>query len=142
MEVSRYFQEAGKEEQTVSKRDYLQQRRKLNTRVFKHLNRRYLGDFYRGEEAALREGYVVLAIDGSGAEIPNSRENRKKYGESENQYRKGVARANVNGIYDVYNGFPLDLGIHSYKSGEIVEAKAHIPALREIVGGASGDIYL
>jgi hypothetical protein len=48
MEVRQYFQNAGKEEQTVSKQDYLRQRRKLNPRVFKLLNRKYPGDFYRG----------------------------------------------------------------------------------------------
>jgi hypothetical protein len=146
MEVRQYFQEAGQEEQTVSKQDYLRQRQKLNPQEFKYLNRQYLGDFYCGEEAVLWEGHVVLAIDGSRAEIPNSLENRKKYGKSENQYGKGVARADVSGIYDVYNGFPLDLGIHPYKSSEITEAKAHIPALREIVGeieaGGNGEVEI
>jgi hypothetical protein len=52
---------------------------------------------------------VVLAIDGSRAEISNSRENRKAYGESENRYGKGVARVNISGAYDVYNGFLLDI---------------------------------
>ena len=129
-----YFQEVGKEEQTVSKQDYLQQRRKLNPEVFKLLNRKYLRDFYRGDEGTLWEGHMVLAVDGSRAEIPNSRENRREYGESENRYGKGVGRANVSGVYDVYKGFLPDLGIHHYTSNEIQEAKEHIPAIKEIVG--------
>jgi hypothetical protein len=80
------------------------------------------------------QGYLVLAIDGSRVEIPNSEENRKTYGESENQYGKGVARANFSGLYDVYNRLFLAIGIHHYGSSEIAEAKGHIDAVREIVG--------
>jgi hypothetical protein len=61
---------------------------------------------------------VVLATDGSRAEIPNSLENRKEYGESENQYGKGVARANISVLYDVYNRFIVDLGIPGYRERE------------------------
>ncbi|MDR3343844.1 MAG: hypothetical protein LBT14_13905 [Treponema sp.] len=56
-------------------------------------------------------GHVVLAVDGSRAEIPNSAENRQTYGENENQYGKAVARANVSVVYDLYNRFMLDIGI-------------------------------
>jgi hypothetical protein len=33
-----------------------------------------------GKEAVIRYGYVTLVIDGSRAEKPNSRENRREYG--------------------------------------------------------------
>jgi hypothetical protein len=134
MELRQYFQGAGKEEQTVSKQDYLRQRQKLKPEVFKVLDGDYLRHFYGGEEAAGWRGHLVLAAGGSRVEIPNSAENRKKYGESENQYGKGVARANFSGIYDVYNRFFLDIGVHHFRSSEIQEAKAHIPAVEEIVG--------
>jgi hypothetical protein len=55
-------------------------------------------------------GYIVLAVDGSRAEVPNSKENRETYGESENQYGKAVARANISVLYDVYNRFSVDPG--------------------------------
>jgi IS4 transposase len=134
MEVRQYFQEAGKAEQTVSKQDYLRQRQKLNPEVFKVLNREYLREYYGGDEAKLWRGYVVLAVDGSRVEIPNSAANRKAYGESENQYGKAVARANFSGIYDVHNRFFLDIGAHPFTSSEITEGKAHIEAIREILG--------
>jgi hypothetical protein len=134
LEIRQYFQEAGKVEQTVSKQDYLQQRKKLNPEVFKLLNQKYLHDFYTTDEVQLWQGYVVLAIDGSRVEIPNSKANRETYGESENKYGKAVARANLSGLYDVYNRFFLDIGVHHYRSSEIVEAKEHIDAIRGIVG--------
>jgi len=134
MEVRQFFAAAKKEEQTVSKQDYLQQRQKLNPEVFKELNAGYLKGFYSGEEAQEWNGYLVMAADGSRAEIPNSAENRKTYGESENKYGKGVARANISALHDVLNRFILDIGIHTYKASEIEEAKAHIAALKGIVG--------
>jgi len=132
MELRQYFQAAGKMEQTVSKQDYLKQRQNLNPEVFKVLNRNYLKRFYNGREANTWHGYLVMAIDGSRAEIPNSEENRRVYGESENKYGKQVARANISAVHDVLNRFILDVGIHHYRDSEIEEAKAHITTLKEI----------
>ena len=133
MEVRHYFQAADKMEQTVSKQDYLRQRQKLNPKVFKILSQGYLKQFYDRQEAKEWHGYLVLAIDGSRAEIPNSEENRKTYGESINKYGKQVARANISALHDVFNRFILDIGIHHYCDSEIAEAKMHIEALRAIV---------
>jgi hypothetical protein len=65
MEVRQYFQGIGKEEQTVSKQAYLQQRQKLNFEAFTMLNRDYLKRFYESGEAILWNGHVVCAVDGS-----------------------------------------------------------------------------
>ena len=65
IEISQYFQGAGKEEQAVSKQDYQKQRQQLNPEVFKILNGNYLRRFYGGEEAKTWEGYLVMAVDGS-----------------------------------------------------------------------------
>jgi hypothetical protein len=134
MEVRQFFQAAGKEEQTVSKQDYLRQRQKLNPEVFKILNQEYLQQFYGGTEAEGWHGYIVLAVDGSRAEIPNSMENRENYGESENQYGKAVARANISTAYDVYNRFILNIEIDNYRSGEIPEGKEHLGWVKAITG--------
>ena len=134
MEVRQYFKAIGKEEQTISKQGYLQQRQKLNPEVFTMLNRNYLRRFYDGEEAVCWNGYLVFAVDGSRAEIPNSAENRKEYGVSRNQHGEAVARADVNALYDVYNRFLINIVIGQYNTSEIEEAKAHIGSLKEIVG--------
>ena len=134
MEVRHYFQAVEKVEQTVSKQDYLRRRQKLNPEVFKILNRNYLKRFYSGQEVERWQGYLVMAVDGSRAEIPNSEENRRVYGESINKYGKAVARTNLSALHDVYNRFILDIGMHHYRSSEIEDAKAHIGALKEIVG--------
>jgi hypothetical protein len=134
MEIRQYFQAVEKMEQTVSKQDYLKQRQKLNPEVFQLLNRNYLKQFYSGEEARLWCGYVVLAVDGSKAEIPNSEENRRVYGESSNANGKQVARASISAVHDVFNRFLLDIGIHHYQSSEISDARTHVEAIKAIVG--------
>ena len=135
MELRHFFNETGKAGQAVSKQDYLRQRRKLNPEAIKRLDENYLRRFYGGQEAKTWQGHVVLAIDGSKAEIPNSAENRKAYGASENQHRRTSARANCSVLYDVLNGFMLDVGLHSYQGSEISEAKMHLEALKRILGG-------
>ena len=134
MELRNYFKEADKMDEKVSKQGYLKQRKKLNPKVFKVLNSKYLKRFYQSGEAQTWLGYVVSAIDGSRAEIPDSKENRKTYGTTENQAGIGVARANVSALHDVYNGFIIDLGIDSYKSSERELARDQIDKLKEIVG--------
>jgi hypothetical protein len=134
MELRQYFQSADKVEQTVSKQDYFKQRQKLNPEVFRLLNRNYLKRFYGGHEAKEWKGHLVMAVDGSRAEIPNSQENREVYGESINKYGKQVARANISALHDVLNRFILDIGIHHYRDSEIEEARAHIGILKETVG--------
>ena len=134
MEIRHYFQAVDKMENTISKQGYLKQRQKLNPEVFKVLNRNYLKGFYEENEAKGWRGYLVMAIDGSRAEIPNSEENRQVYGESINKYGKAVARANISALYDVCNRFMLDIGIHNYRSSEITAAKEHIETLKEIIG--------
>jgi hypothetical protein len=134
MEIRHYFQTAEKMEKTVSKQDYLKQRQKLNPEVFKLLNGNYLKRFYTGQNVKEWRGYLVMAADGSRAEIPDSEENRRTYGESINKYGKAVARANISALHDVFNRFILDIGIHHYRDSEVEEAKAHISVLKNIIG--------
>jgi hypothetical protein len=81
MELKHWFCQKEKEEEQISKQGYFQQRKKLNPEVFRKLNRAYLKDFYGSEEEVRTwNGYVVFAIDGTKAEIPNSEENRETFG--------------------------------------------------------------
>ena len=134
MEIMQYFNNAKKMEQMVSKQNYLKQRQKLNPEVFKVLNQEYLKSFYKSQEVKDWQGYLVMAIDGSKVEIPNSEENREVYGESETRYGKGSARASLSTLYDVFNRFIVDIGIDHYLANEVDAAKLHIDAVKGIVG--------
>lgn len=70
----------------ILKQGYLQQRKYLNPEVFFYLHDEYLTDFYNSSELKLWNGFLLLVIDGSKAEIPNSAENREHFGKSNNQH--------------------------------------------------------
>ena len=107
-ELRNYFKQKEVDTMPLSVQGYLQQRKRLNPKVFSYLNQEYLMDFYTSEEIQLWNGYLLLAIDGSKVEIPNSKENRQRFGNSNNQHSKlGQARALVSGLYDILNHFHL-----------------------------------
>lgn len=118
----------------ISKQAYLQQRKRLNPKVFSYLNDKYLEDFYNSPEPKLWNNYLLIAIDGSKAEVPNSQENRNSFGNSGNQHSKeGQVRALVSGMYDILNGFYLDLQIAHISAGENELAKENLNHL-EMIG--------
>jgi hypothetical protein len=133
MELHQYFTQKGEYEMNISKQGYLQQRKKLNYEVFTFLNRQYLQDFYSSNEPVLWNNYLVFAVDGSKAEVPNSDENRAFFGECGNNHSNGEVRALVSTIFDVYNHFFLDLQIGSIKTSESELAKKNIHAIKEIL---------
>ncbi|WP_027625590.1 IS4 family transposase [Clostridium lundense] len=133
MELHQYFTQKGEYHMSISKQGYLQQRKKLNYEVFSFLNKEYLQNFYYSTEPILWNKYLVFAIDGSKAEVPNSDENRVFFGECGNNHNKGEVRALVSSIFDVFNHFFLDLQIDSIKTSESELAKKNIYAIRKII---------
>jgi hypothetical protein len=91
-------------------------------------------DFYNSSEVNLWNGYLLLGIDGSKAEVSNSEEYRICFGKSNSQYsEQGQIRALVSGMYDILNGFYLDIGIAHISTSETEMAKSnleHLKALR------------
>lgn len=81
METTNYFEKTNRDI-SISAQALFDQRMKLSPSVFKDLNDEYLNAFYNGfpEEVRLFNNYVVLAIDGSDMEIPNTRACIEKYG--------------------------------------------------------------
>lgn len=75
----------------------------------------------------------MLAIDGSKAEVPNSRENRERFGLSNNQHSQvGQVRALVSGMYDVLNRFYLDIEIEHISISENELAKQDLRHLKNM----------
>ena len=132
-ELRNYFKEKGDFSMQLSIQGYLQQRKRLNPEIFPYLNRNYLMDFYHSDEPKLWNGYLLIAIDGSKAEVPNSKENRETFGNSGNQHSKtGQVRAVVSGMYDILNHFYLDIEIEHISVSENELAKRNLKHLREM----------
>lgn len=113
---------------------YLKQRRHLNPEVFKIMNKVYLENFYEDKKYVERKkGYLILAIDGSKEEIPNTPQNREEFGYTENSSGTNVARALLSSIYDVNNKFYIDIEIDRYTEDETKLAKKNIEKMLEII---------
>jgi len=128
MELREYFK-GNKTAVEITVSGYLQQRKKLNWEVMRYLNGEYLRDYYGSTEPEVWNEYVVLAIDGSKGEVPNSEENRKAFGISGNQHEGGESRALVSCALDVFNHFIADIQIDSIGTSESELANA----VREII---------
>lgn len=132
-ELRNYFKEKGELSMQLSVQGYLQQRKRLNPKIFSYLNCKYLMDFYDSDEPRLWKGYLLAAIDGSKAEVPNSKENRETFGNSGNQYSKtGQTRALVSGMYDILNHFYLDIEVEHISTSENELAKRNLKHFTEM----------
>lgn len=121
LELRNYFKQKGDLYMEISKQGYLQQRKRLNPEVLSYLNDEYLADFYHSSEQKLWNGFLLLAIDvdGSKAEVPNSAENRERFGKSNNQHSElGQIRALVSGMYDILNQFYWEIEISHISTSE------------------------
>lgn len=131
LELRNYFKQKEDFAMIISKQGYLQQRKRLNPEVFSYLNDEYLSDFYNSSEPKLWNGFLLLAIDGSKAEVPNSTENRERFGNSNNQHSDlGQVRALVSGMYDILNQFYLDIEIAHISASETELAKRNLEHLK------------
>lgn len=130
LELRNYFIQKDVPAMKISKQGYLQQRKRLNPEIFSYLNDEYMADFYHSSEPRLWNGFLLLAIDGSKAEVPNSTENRERFGKSNNQHSElGQVRALVSGMYDILNQFYLDIEISNISASETELAKKNLTHL-------------
>lgn len=126
-ELRNCFKEKGDLSMQLSIQGYLQQRKRLNPEIFPYLNRNYLMDFYHSDEPKLWNGYLLTAVYGSRAKVPNSKENRETFRNSSNQHFKtGQVRALVSGMYDILNHFYLDIEIEHISVSENELAKRNL----------------
>lgn len=131
MEIRQFIKSSGID--NISKQAWLKARQNLNPDVFRIRNDFYMSNFYKSEEEVkLWNGYLVLAIDGSKAEIPNSAQNRKIYGTQGNDSCEGPARALISGLFDVLNDFFLDLQVCNVNKSEMKAAEENIRAIERI----------
>ena len=132
MELRNFFNQTNKEE--ISKQAYFKARQNLDPQVFTYLNDTYMENFYNSAESIKTwKDRVILAIDGSKVEIPNSQENREYYGVLKGRHRPdSPARAMISGLFDVLNRFFLDLQICNVKESEQSAAERNLTAIKRI----------
>lgn len=119
----------------MTKQNLSKQRQKFNHEVFIDMNRNFIKDFYKSEEyEGLFKGKIVLPIDGSKSEIPNTPESKKWANiKDDSLTNKKAARTLFSTIIDAKYGIVLDSILAKSDSSERELAKQHIKNIKKLV---------
>ena len=120
----------------LSKTGYLKQRMKLNPLAFYELYRHHNRNFYAEPGFSTFQGYLVLAADGSGINIPTTGETLKEFGTSSRKGTKPQASIGLGCLYDVMNRMILESDCCRCKFDEMSLAEEQIGRVCETIGGS------
>lgn len=122
----------------ISKPGYLKQRMKLNPRAFNEIYRHHSRSFYAEPGFSTFHGYLVLAADGSGINIPTTKETLEEFGTSSRKGTKPQASIGPGGLYDVMNRRILESDRRKCKFDEMRLAEEQIDRVPGTVGISMG----
>lgn len=135
MELKGFFKQLGKKGEGISKAGYSKQRQKLNPLALKHLADLRASNFYKDTTMVKRlRGYIVLASDGSGVNLPNSMETIDTYGSSSRKGTKPQAQLGLGCMFDVINKMVVGTTINRYKFNERQCAVEQMAYAEELIG--------
>ena len=120
----------------ISKPGYLKQRMKLNPLAFYELYRHHNRNFYADPGFSVFHGYLVLAADGSGINIPTTRETLDTFGTSSRKGTKPQASIGPGCLYDVMNRMILESDCCKFKFDEMRLAEEQIGRVSETIGAS------
>lgn len=114
----------------VSKQALSKARRGISPEAFAELCRISVQKFY-GESTSLRRwhGYLVMAIDGTSLQLPQTGRNMDVFGRAKNQSDAIRATASASALFDVLNDLIVDPWIGALNYGERKRAFRHMDAL-------------
>ena len=121
-----------------TKSAFVQARKKINAKVFKHLSQKLVDEFYTDNEFAVKTWKKIrlLAIDGSRITLPITKELSQYYGETKNQTDTSIVQARCSVLYDVENNYVLDGELAPLSKGERAMAISHLSCCQQ------GDLIL
>jgi hypothetical protein len=121
--------------EAISKVGYLKQRLKLNPAAFLELARYHAKCFYLDSEMVQKKnGYLILAVDGSTINIPTTEENVSIYGNSSRKNVKSQAQLGISCLYDTINKMIIDCRINRWRFSEREQALLHIDNMMDVIG--------
>lgn len=124
--------------ETISKVGYLKQRMKLNPLAFLALAKYHAKNFYMDNDMVKKKnGYLILAADGSSINIPTTDENLSVYGNASVKNVKTQAQLGLSCLYDTINKMIVDSSINRWKFSERNQSLIHIDNMREVIGDNS-----
>ena len=131
LELNEYMTKQNKE--TITKQAFSKQRQNINPEIFKKLNNAYIKSIYEQREIKRYKGYIVLSVDGSMLELPNSKELKEYYGVQKGQEGSvGRVRGRCLGIYDSLNKIMAITRIDPYNVSEKKQIEEELKKIKEI----------
>ncbi len=109
---------------------------KLNPEAFIDLYQFHNRNFYSDPDTELYafNGLLVLAVDGSGINIPTTPETIALFGDAAVRGGKPCAQIGLGCLYDTLNRMILDASRSRIKFNEMAVAEAQIAKIRETIG--------
>ena len=118
----------------ISKPGYLKQRMKLNPDAFLDLYHYHNKNFYSEPGFATYNGYLVFAADGSGINIPTTKETMEVFGTSSRKNTKPQASIGLGCLYDVMNRMIIESDCNRCKFDEMTVAESQIDRITDTIG--------
>jgi hypothetical protein len=135
LELLEFFNGLPETRETITKQAFSKQRQFIDSRIFEDINAKYIQSVYN-ERMELFHGRKLIAVDGSTAEIPNTKELIEHYGSAKAfETSAQNARVGLNGFYDPLNHLMLKLVVDLYQKNETKVFLEHIDAIIEQYGG-------
>jgi len=110
----------------ISKVGYLKQRMKLNPDAIKELYEFHTKYFFADWELRLYKKHLILAVDGSGINIPTNTATVETYGSPSKNGTKLQEQLGLSCIYDVLNKIIIDSSINRGKFDKKKQAEEHL----------------
>jgi hypothetical protein len=131
VEVSRFVAHFFGAEKDYSKQAYSQCRRKLQAEAFAALNQELVHQYYADGDYGTWQNYLLVAVDGSLLQLPESPELIARFGLAENK-GKSMPMGRSSLLYDVKNELVLHAQLKRYVSSEQAMALAHLDYLQAL----------
>jgi hypothetical protein len=131
--VEKYFN--GDESKLITKKAVSKQRQKFSYEIFIDMNRYFIENFVDSDEYEyFFKDWIVLVVDGSKSEIPNTPESKEWANiEDDSLTNKKALRVLFSTIIDVKYGVVYDSILGKYDSSERELLKQHIDNIEDLV---------
>ena len=134
LELLEFFNDLPGTRETISKQAFSKQRLNIEGGIFEDLNDKYVHSVYE-ERMLLFHRWRLIAVDGSTAEIPNTKELIAYYGSAKASDTSAQnARAGLNGFYDPLNHLLLKLVVDEYQKNEVKVFKENVGEVMQRYG--------
>jgi hypothetical protein len=115
---------------TVTKSAFSKARKKLHHQAFIELGQRLVCFFYEHFPCRRWKGFRILAIDGSTAKVPKTKDCADHFGTWNPAKGEACPIARISSLFDVLNGIVVDALIRPNEQGERALAAEHMPQVK------------